>query len=130
MLVDVGGRGQCGPNTLSFEIGLLDPVLHLGAPDGPTLRSACCKHILKPDVQRRLSSITDEYGFPMMLGPLVIDTMLRWPKGAVGDLPASVENWCQMISKPETWTDIAFLQIVADMCQVAIHVTGVSDLIS
>ena len=33
-----------------------------------------------------------------------------------------------MISKPETWTDIAFLQIVADMCQVAIHVTGVSDL--
>ena len=128
LLVDVGGRGQCGPNTLSFEIGLLDPVLHLGAPDGPTLRSACCKHILKPDVQRRLSSITDEYGFPMMLGPLVIDTMLRWPKGAVGDLPASVENWCQMISKPETWTDIAFLQIVADMCQVAIHVTGVSDL--
>ena len=33
-----------------------------------------------------------------------------------------------MISKPETWTDIAFLQIVSDMCQVAIHVTGVSDL--
>ena len=33
-----------------------------------------------------------------------------------------------MISKPETWTDIAFLQVVSDMCGVAIHVTGVSDL--
>ena len=128
LLVDVGGRGQCGPNTLSFEIGLLDSVLHLGAPDGPTLRSACCKHILDAAVQRRLTSLTDEYGYPMMLGPLVINCMLGWPLDPTQHVEASVENWCKMISKPETWTDIAFLQIVSDMCEVAIHVTGVSDL--
>lgn len=127
LLVDVGGRGQCGPNTLSFQIGLLDPVLHFGAPDGPALRSACCKHIMDKQVQRRLTSLNDEYGFPMMLGPLVINTMLQWPQGST-DLEPSIENWCDMISRPETWTDIAFLQIVSDLCQVAIHVTGVSDL--
>ena len=128
LLVDVGGRGQCGPNTISFEIGLLDSVLHLGAPDGPTLRSACCKHILDATVQRRLTSLTDEYGYPMMLGPLVINCMLGWPLDPTQHVEASIENWCQMISKPETWTDVAFLQIVSDMCEVAIHVTGVSDL--
>ena len=127
LLVNVGGQGQCGPNTLSFQIGLLDSVLKLGAPDGPTLRSACCKHVLDRDVQLKVTSLTDEYGMPMLLGQLVIDTMLHWPSGSF-DFDVSVENWCKMISKPETWTDIAFLQIVADMCQVAIHVTGVSDL--
>ena len=124
LLIDEGGRGQCGPNTLAFQIGLLDSILHLGSPDGPTLRAACCKHILQRSVQLRVTSITDEYGMPMMLGPLVINTMLHWPHGAT-DLKTSVENWCALISKPETWTDIAFLQIVSDMCQVAIHVTGV-----
>ena len=94
LLVDVGGRGQCGPNTLSFQIGLLDPVLHLGAPDGPALRSACCKHIMDRQVQRRLTSLNDEYGFPMMLGPLVINTMLHWPQGST-DLEPSIENWCE-----------------------------------
>ena len=127
LLIDEGGRGQCGPNTLAFQIGLLDSVLHFGAPDGPTLRAACCKHILQRSVQLRVTSIIDEYGMPMMLGPLVINTMLRWPNGAT-ELETSIENWCALISKPETWTDIAFLQIVSDMCQVAIHVTGVSDL--
>ena len=47
-------------HTLSFQIGLLDPVLHLGAPDGPALRSACCKHIMDKQVQRRLTSLNDE----------------------------------------------------------------------
>ena len=78
-------------------------------------------------LQRRLTSLNDEYGFPMMLGPLVINTMLQWPQGST-DLEPSIENWCDMISRPETWTDIAFLQIVSDLCQVANHVTGVSDL--
>ena len=127
LLIDVGGQGQCGPNTLSFQIGLLDSVLKLGAPDGPTLRAACCKHVLDRDVQRRVTSLTDEYGMPMLLGQLVIDAMLHWPSCSF-DGDVSVENWCKMISKPETWTDIAFLQIVSDVCGVAIHVTGVSDL--
>ena len=127
LLIDVGGQGQCGPNTLSFQIGLLDSVLKLGAPDGPTLRAACCKHILDRDVQRKVTSLTDEYGMPMLLGQLVIDAMLHWPSCSF-DGNVSVENWCKMISKPETWTDIAFLQVVSDMCGVAIHVTGVSDL--
>ena len=127
LLVDVGGQGQCGPNTLSFQIGLLDSVLKLGAPDGPTLRSACCKHVLDRDVQLKVTSLNDEYGMPMLLGQLVIDTMLHWPSGSF-DFDVSVENWCKMISKPETWTDIAFLQIVTDMCHVAIYVTSVSDL--
>lgn len=127
LLIDEGGRGQCGPNTLAFQIGLLDPVLQFGAPDGPTLRAACCKHILQRDVQLRVTVLMDEFNMPMMLGPLVIQTMLQWPHGAT-ELSPSIENWCAMISKPETWTDIAFLQIVSDMCQVAIHVTGVSDL--
>ena len=127
LLIDVGGQGQCGPNTLSFQIGLLDSVLKLGAPDGPTLRAACCKHILDRDIQRRVTSLTDEYGMPMSLGQLVIDAMLHWPSCSF-DGGVSVENWCKMISKPETWTDIAFLQIVSDVCGVAIHVTGVSDL--
>jgi hypothetical protein len=86
-----------------------------------------CKHILQTDVQRRITSLTDEYGMPMLLGQLVIDTMIRWPQGST-TLQPSVANWCQLISKPETWTDIAFLQIVSDMCQVAIHVPGVADL--
>ena len=55
IVIDQGGHGQCGPNTLSFSAGLAGRAVY----DGPQLRAHVEQHSRKPEV---LDGLTSEIG--------------------------------------------------------------------
>ena len=62
IVIDLGGAGQCGPNTLSFLLGLLPAEItealgSLATVDGPRLRAAVAEHAGKKEVLDSTSSI-------------------------------------------------------------------------
>ena len=59
---------------------------------------------------------------------LVINCFTHWPRDVQNDAVPSVESWSEAILRPDTWTDLAFTQLVADLYKVAVKVTGVNDL--
>ena len=122
-IIECGGDGQCGPNTLGFLLGLSD----LAEVDGPQLRFAVAAHASKPQVQNRVSSVATSGGL-LTVRELILLNISHWPTTVLGDLPPTVESWCRLIVIRHTWTDVAFTQLVADLYSCAIHMLGVDDL--
>ena len=122
-IIECGGDGQCGPNTLGFLLGLAD----LAEVDGPQLRFAVAAHASKPQVQNRVSSVATSGGL-LTVRELILLNVSHWPTAVLGDLPPTVESWCRLIVIRHTWTDVAFTQLVADLYNCAIHMLGVGDL--
>lgn len=123
IVVDCGGQGQCGPNTISFLAGLAGgPVI-----DGPQLRTVVANHSLKEDVLRKPSSVIKS-GSPLSYRSFISECVAAWPSAARGGQPATIAVWQNCIRQPDTWVDVAFIQLAADAFQVAIHVISVNDL--
>ena len=57
-VVDCGGQGQCGPNTLSYLLGLVN----LATLDGPQLRRAVIEHVMIPAHRARRTRFRDRQG--------------------------------------------------------------------
>ena len=147
IVIDQGGAGQCGPNTLSFLLGLLPAevlqtssaaspaaqaqLVALTTMDGPMLRAAVSEHAEKPEVLDSTSSVLVETGGDerfLTVRELVLLNVQHWPHEARQGKPPTVETWCELIKLPLTWSDVAFTQIVADLAMISFHHLGVDDL--
>ena len=54
--------------------------------------------------------------------------MSHWPEEFRHGREPSVLNWCELMLRPEAWTDVGFIQAVADLYGVAALMHGVNDL--
>ena len=112
--MDCGGHGQCGPNTLSYLLGLVD----LAVIDGPQLRLAVVNHVQSAAHRARLTQLKDQQGRFYSLEGLIL-RCLEDDSGSTPSPLLTVESWCHHIAKPASWTDLAFLVQVAADCTVA-----------
>ena len=122
-VVDCGGHGQCGPNTLSYLLGLVD----LAVIDGPQLRLAVVNHVQSAAHRARITQLKDQQGRFYSLEGLIL-RCLEDDSGSIPSPLLTVESWCHHIAQPASWTDLAFLQVAADRYQVAISIHTVDDL--
>ena len=123
IVIDCGGKGQCGPNTLAYLLGLAGIVIL----DGPQLRTAVVEYVKDAGNLRKKTNCLHGNDTPYTIEELILDCFAGWPtRGAKQRV--TVENWAKAIGKPATWTDLAFLHCVADLYQVSIDVLAVNDL--
>ena len=79
LVTDVGGLGQCGPNTISFLLGLVNAA----DVDGPALRAAVAIHALNPANTARVTSVlAPDHTTPLTIGMLISRCFSHWPKEA------------------------------------------------
>ena len=122
-VVDCGGQGQCGPNTLSYLLGLVN----LATLDGPQLRRAVIEHVMIPAHRARRTRFRDRQGRFYTLEGLILRCQ-EDDSGPAGALTNTVESWCHHIAQPASWTDLAFMQVAADCYKAAIVIHTVDDL--
>lgn len=123
ILVECGGQGQCGPNCVAYLLGFVGhPAI-----TGTQLRQMVVSHAQRPDVRAKITSIADGSG-PITMEALLCRCMARWPNLSQLGLTASVESWCQAMVLVDAWVDISFMQMAADLFQIAIHVIAVDGL--
>ena len=128
VVIDCGGQGQCGPNTLAYLLGLAD----IASLDGPELREAVKAYVAVPSNLKRKTNCRRRGGSFYTLGELILECYASWPKSD-DDHDAepgkvTVNLWAEAIAQPATWTDLAFLHCVADAYSVAINTVVVTDL--
>ena len=123
-VVDCGGQGQCGPNTIAYLLGLVGRA----EIDGPQLRRAVVKHAMVPAHRARVTRFRDRQKQPYTLEGLILRCMEDNPGSGSNSLTQTIQSWCQDIAKPASWTDLAFLQVAADCYGVAIYIHTVDDL--
>ena len=123
-IVDCGGQGQCGPNTLGYLLGLVDRA----TVDGPQLRQAVVKHALTRSHRSRPTRFRDRQGRFYTLEGLILRCLSDDLGSSPDAMMQTVEGWCSSIAKPTSWTDLAFLQVAADCYNVAIYIHTVDDL--
>ena len=123
-VVDCGGQGQCGPNTIAYLLGLVGRA----EIDGPQLRRAVVQHAMVPAHRARVTRFRDRQKQPYTLEGLILRCMEDNPGSGSNSLTQTVRSWCQDIAKPASWTDLAFLQVAADCYGVAIYIHTVDDL--
>jgi len=123
-IVDCGGQGQCGPNTLGYLLGLVGSA----TVDGPQLRQAVVQHALAPAHRSRCTRFRDNQDRFYTLEGLILRCLADDLGHSPGALMHTVEAWCHNIAKPASWTDLAFLQVAADCYRVAIYIHTVDDL--
>ena len=124
ILVDQGGRGNCGPNTLAYMLGLVG----LTEADGVQLRQLVSNHSKEEGVLQRTTSILLEDDTLLSMEKLIMLNINHWPEVALQGKPRTVATWQELILQPETWTDVAFVQLAADLFRVSFHHIGVDDL--
>lgn len=126
MIIDCGGQGQCGPNSVAFLLGHLS----LFEGDGVTLRERVASHLEDPKARERLTGFQwrADPGRRLTLEELMVESMRAWPESFRQGMHPSVEAWCSIIRQPEAWTDMAFLLGCVDLFAVRCVVTGVDDL--
>ena len=125
-VVDCGGEGQCGPNTLGYLLGLAGVAIA----DGPQVRHAVTAHVGIHANRQRVTRSRDSKGNYYTLEGLILRCVKDTARAPTQAIPPSVEGWCQSIARPSSWTDFAFLQVAADFYRVAISVHTVDDLSS
>jgi hypothetical protein len=76
------------------------------------------EHAMVPAHRSRLTRFRDRNKRLYTLEGLIL-RCLADDSGA-GSLTLTVEEWCQSIAQPASWTDLAFVQVAADCFQVAI----------
>jgi len=123
-IVDCGGQGQCGPNTLGYLLGLVDRAIV----DGPQLRQAVVKHALARSHRSRPTRFRDRQGRFYTMEGLILRCLSDDLGSSPDALMQTVEAWCRSIARPASWTDLAFLQVAADCYNVAIYIHTVNDL--
>ena len=97
-VVDCGGHGQCGPNTLSYLLGLVD----LAVIDGPQLRLAVVNHVQSAAHRARLTQLKDQQGRFYSLEGLIL-RCLEDDSGSTPSPLLTVESWCHHIAKPASY---------------------------
>ena len=122
--VDQGGQGNCGPNTLAYMLGLVE----LTEADGVQLRKIVSDHSKADGVLARTTSILLEDDSLISVETLILLNVNHWPAHALQGKPPTVQTWQELILQPATWTDVAFVQLVADVFKVSFHHIGVDDL--
>ena len=122
-LVDCGGEGQCGPNTIGYLLGLAGVAIA----DGPQVRQAVVAHVGVTANRLRITRSRDPKNNFYTLEGLILRCVKDTNRGPTKTLPPSVEGWCQSIARPASWTDFAFLQVAADFYRVAISIHTVDD---
>ena len=125
-ITDQGGAGQCGPNTLTYLLGMVG----LTEVDGPQLRLLIRDHASKETTLASSTSVLHEDDSPVMMRELIKLNIEHWPTHALQGKPRTIATWAELIVLPETWTDVAFTQLTSDLFQVSFHLIGVDDLSS
>lgn len=126
MVVECGGDGQCGPNVLSFLLGLL----RLYAGDGAQLRREIVGYVRDGHVLHTKTLFTwrarpNEY---LTCQDLMLENMKRWPVSVLQGREPSVELWCSITEELHAWTDLTFLQLCSSRFGVAVQLIGVDDV--
>ncbi|KAL3905120.1 MAG: hypothetical protein SGPRY_011025 [Prymnesium sp.] len=126
MIVDCGGQGQCGPNSMAFLLG----HLNLFEGDGAALRVRIAAHLSKLAARERLTLFQwrSDPGKCVTLGELMVESMRAWPESFRQGKAPSVGAWCEIIQQPEAWTDMAFMLGCVDVFTIKCVITGVDDL--
>ncbi|KAL3926769.1 MAG: hypothetical protein SGPRY_003147, partial [Prymnesium sp.] len=126
ILVDFGGGGQCGPNTLAGLLRLMSKYNGSGS----ALRGVVAAYAQTKSNQQRLTNFkwNEEPERRLTLGELVVESMKAWPAGFRRGNDPPVENWAEIILSPTAWTDLAFVQVVSDFYSVCVAITGVDDV--
>ena len=123
VVIDCGGAGQCGPNTLAYLLGLAG----IATLDGPQLRASVQAYVaVAPNLRRRTNCLRPD-NERYTLGELILECHQEWPERDHSK-PATVGAWAAAIAQPATWTDLAFLHCVADAFEVDIDTLVVNDL--
>lgn len=126
ILVDCGGQGQCGPNTLAYLLGLVG----LFDRAGEDLRVEVVRHLEDTSVLEGRTNLkaSKEAVETLTMRELVLDSIEAWPEGMRAGYEPTVKSWMELISRTEAWTDTAFVQACADRFSVCFALTGVNDL--
>ena len=127
LVIDCGGEGQCGPNTLAYLLGLSN-LPGLQQADGPAVRQIAVAFASVEANLGRVTNCMNSVGEHYTLGELILECIGSWPEAVRGRLAPTVQTWCSLVARPATWTDLAFLHVLADACKAAIDVTVVNDL--
>ena len=86
ILVDQGGRGNCGPNTLAYMLGLVG----LTEVDGVQLRQLVSNHSKEEGVLQRTTSILLEDDTLLSMEKLIMLNINHWPEVALQGKPRTV----------------------------------------
>ena len=124
ILSDQGGAGQCGPNTLTYLLGMVG----LTDVDGPRLRILVRDHAMMAETLGSTTSILREDDSPIPMSDLIKLNVEHWPSGALQGKPPTLATWAELIVEPDTWTDVAFTQAASDLFKASFHLIGVDDL--
>ena len=84
-MVDCGGQGQCGPNTIGYLLGLVGVAVL----DGVQVRQAVIEHVRGPANRARRTRFRDPVGRFYTLEGLILRCMHDAPGGPPADLPSS-----------------------------------------
>lgn len=124
IIVDCGGQGQCGPNAVAFLLPFVDKA----AVDGLQLRAMVVAHAARKSVQESFTLVKRSTRHYFTIAQFIVDCMEKWPEHQRTHEEPSVHAWCEAMARPQTWADAAFLQVVADLFSIAVHVTSVDSL--
>lgn len=107
ILVDCGGQGQCGPNSLAFLLGRLG----LFEGDGVELSQKVTSLLSSEMARANLTPFQwrSDPGSALNIGKLMVESLKAWPEEFRQGKEPSVSAWCDIIRRPDAWTDIAFV---------------------
>ena len=124
-IVDFGGMGACGPNTLAGLLGLAK----LFDGSGQDCRALIVKHASSQEVRARPTPFRwRDTNVALTIGELMQESMVGWPEAMRAGIEASADGWCELVGLAAAWTDTAFVLVGADLFQVCFALSGVNDL--
>ena len=107
-LVDCGGNGMCGPNSIAYL------MTKLGVPmTGAELRAAAVEHAMTPATLRKANSANDSFH------EIILTSFSAWPNASCHE-PLTAPKWAEQMLLSTTDVDMAFIVACADMLQAAI----------
>ena len=120
LIVDCGGGGRCGPNSLAYCARNI--TVGPAALDGDQLRRAVCAHArFLISAQREWSS--EPNAPPLTTRHMIEASMATWaPRG----MASTAEGWVRRMVSPTTWVDQAFLALAADWLEVTVRYYAVT----
>lgn len=117
ILVDCGGHGQCGPNTLAYLLGLVG--IFDGTGEG--LRMAVVQHVGSQYVLAGNTNLKKTHASTdiLTMRGLKENSISAWPNSLLEGFPPTVETWVELIRRKGS---------CADRFLVCFALTGVDDL--
>lgn len=126
IVIDCGGMGPCGPNSLAFLLGMLS----LFDGDGVQLRREIVKYVNESDVLGHATQFCwqSQPRSTLSCRDLMLENMKLWPENVIHGRMLNPSTYCEITSNAEAWTDLTFLQLCASRFRVAVNLIGVDDL--